>query len=98
MPELIERFTQDLAEVHWKDLRVHLQRDALITLSADLDLIAVATAVARDETARVEAWIAAGQLEKPSAEQIRAWEQELEKPFRMLIVQPYILVQAVTHA
>ena len=98
MSELVEHLTRDLAEVCWKDLRIHLQRDALITLAEDLDLVSVATAVARDDKFQVEAWISAGQLSKPSAEQLDSWEQELEKPFRMLIVQPYILIQVVSHA
>lgn len=98
MAEFVERFRKDLAEVCWKDLRIHLQRDAVITVAAELDLVAAATAVAGDDRSRVEAWIAAGQLGKPTAKQLDAWEKDLEKPFRALIVQPYILVQAVAHA
>jgi len=98
MTELAERLNRDLAEVCWKDLRIHLQRDAIITLAEDLDLIDTATAVATDDRLRVEAWISAGLLGKPTAEQVKSWEQELGKPFRMLIVKPYILVQAITHA
>ncbi len=98
MSEIIERFKQDLAEVAWRDLRIHLQRDAIIIVDQALDLIAVAEAVAGDDKPRVEGWIAAAQLQKPSTDQIGAWERELEKPFRMLIVQPFILVQPITHA
>ena len=97
MTDIVERFHKDIAEVCWRDLRVHLRRDAVIILDDGLDLVATATAIARDETERVAAWIASGQLSKPSADQLNAWEQTLEKPFRMLIVQPYILVQVVSH-
>lgn len=98
MSEIVERFKQDLAEVPWKDLRIHLQRDAIIIVAAELDLVEVAEAVARDDKQSVEGWIAAEQLLKPTAEQAEAWEGELEKPFRMLIVQPFILVQPTEHA
>jgi len=98
MSELVDRFQKDLAEVPWKDLRIHLQRDAIIIVAAELDLVTVALAVAKDEKTQVEGWIAAGQLVKPTADQAEAWESELEKPFRMLIVQPFILVQPVSHA
>jgi len=98
MTEFFERFSRDLAETSWKDLRFHLQRDAIITVAAELNLIDAATAVAQDDKIRVEAWIAAGHLAKPTAEQVASWEQDQEKPFRMLIVQPFILVQAVEHA
>lgn len=98
MSEKVDCFKRDLAEVPWKDLRIHLQRDAIIIVADELELVSVAVAVAEDDQTQVEGWIAAGQLVKPSAEQVAAWEAELEKPFRMLIVQPFILVQMVTHA
>jgi hypothetical protein len=98
MTNYTEQFTQDLAEVSWRDLRVHLQRDAIITIAAEVDLVEVATAVARDDKAQLEIWIAAGQVAKPSAAQLARWEQELDQPFRMLIVQPFILAQVVEHA
>lgn len=98
MIDYAEQFEKDLAEVAWKDLRIHLQRDAIIIVAGELDLVAVAVAVAEDDKVKVEGWIAAGQLVKPTAEQISAWETELEKPFRLLIAQPFILAQMVTHA
>jgi len=98
MSELAERFKSDLAEVTWKDLRIHLQRDAIIIVADELDLVTVAVAVADDDKAKVEGWIGAGQLVKPMVEQAEAWEAELDKPFRILIVQPFILVQPVNHA
>jgi len=98
MSEIIDQFKQDLAEVPWKDLRIHLQRDAIIIVADELDLVSVAAAVAADEKSQVEAWIDDGKLLKPTAEQAENWEKQLEKPFRMLIVQPFILVQMVTHA
>ncbi|MBE9487269.1 MAG: DUF2288 domain-containing protein [Chloroflexi bacterium] len=98
MSEIVESFQQALAEVGWKDLRIHMQRDAIILVDAALDLIDTAVAVATDDKGRVDGWIAAGQLVKPTAEQIAAWETTLDKPFRMLIVQPFILAQMVENA
>ena len=98
MSEVIEQFKQDLAEVFWKDLRIHLQHGGIIVVAESLDLIEVATAVAEDHKPQVEAWVAAGVLSKPTAEQVKAWETQLDKPFRMLIVQPFILIQATIHA
>ena len=34
MSELTERFMKELAEVGWRDLRIHLQRDAIVTVAA----------------------------------------------------------------
>lgn len=91
-------FAKDLAEVDWKDMRIHLQRDVIILVSEDLDLIDVATDVAEDNKDQISLWIASGKLTKPTKEQIDQWENQLDKPFRMLIAQPYILAQPVNHA
>lgn len=98
MADIIDQFKKDLAEVCWRDLRIHLQHGGIIIVAEGLELIDVAVAVAEDRKPQVEAWIAGGALTKPSSEQIEAWETELDKPFRMLIVQPFILIQAMTHA
>ena len=98
MSNVREQFKQDLAEVPWKDLRIHLQRDSIVLVSDRLVLIDVAVAVAEDNKSQVEGWIATGALSKPTAEQIAAWETQLDKPFQMLIVQPFILLQATLHA
>ena len=98
MSQLNENFQRDLAEVCWRDLRIHTQRDAIVLVSQELDLIPVAVAVAEDRLDQVEAWVAQGQLGKPTAEQLGCWENDLDKPFRVLIVQPFILVQDIVHA
>ena len=98
MSEARKKFAADLAEVDWKSIRIHLQRDALIVVSEQLDLVDVACRVAEDAKEEVGSWIEQGLLLKPTAEEIEAWESQLEKPFRMLIVAPYILIQAVLHA
>jgi hypothetical protein len=95
MTTVNEGFECDLAQVNWRELRIHLRRDALVTVASELDLVAVAIAVATDDTTQVESWIAAGQLAKPTATELEEWERSFDKPFLMLIVQPYILIQAV---
>ncbi len=95
MATVKEGFERDLAQVHWRELRIHLRRDALVTVAGELDVVTVATTVASDDAAQVEAWIGAGQLSKPSAADLEAWETSPDKPFLMLIVQPYILIQTV---
>ncbi|RLB70671.1 MAG: DUF2288 domain-containing protein [Deltaproteobacteria bacterium] len=98
MSGMVESFKRDLAEVNWRELKIHLQRDAIIIVAAELDLIEVAVAVADDDKARVETWIAENQLVKPTVEQLESWEQEPDNRFQMLIVQPFILVQEIHDA
>ena len=98
MSEMVESFKRDLAGVSWRELKIHLQRDAIIIISAEIDLIEAAIAVAKDDKIQVEVWIDAGHLGKPTEKQLEIWEQEEDKPFQMLIVQPFILIQEIVHA
>lgn len=93
MDQIRESLTRDLATVAWRDLRVHLQRDAVILVDRDIDIIDAAVAVARDDETAVEQWIAAGKIGKPDQDQLDVWESDLEHPLHMLIVQPFILTQ-----
>jgi hypothetical protein len=97
MPNRRESFNSELAEVSWRDLRVHLQRDAIITVDAALDLVAVAVAVSGDDKQQVQQWLEQGLLGKPSVEVLEVWEREQETSFWMLIVQPFILIQDAIH-
>ncbi|PLY04086.1 MAG: DUF2288 domain-containing protein [Desulfuromonas sp.] len=98
MSQIRESLQRDLAEVCWRDLRIHLQRDAVIIVAPEIDIIDAGVAVAGDDKFLVERWVSAGQVAKPSKEQLESWENELDKPFRMLIVQPFILIQSAEHA
>lgn len=93
MSEIVASLKRDLAEVSWRELRIHLQRDVIIIVAAAVDLIEVAVAVANDDKNQVESLIAANQLVKPTEKQLVSWEQEPGRRFQMLIVQPYILIQ-----
>ncbi|SDZ81947.1 hypothetical protein SAMN05660420_00467 [Desulfuromusa kysingii] len=93
MSEIAESFKRDLAAVNWRELRIHLQRDAIIVVAEGLDLVTVGVAVAEDNKGLVEGWIAAHQLGKPNEPQLQSWEQEPDRRFKMLIVQPFILIQ-----
>ena len=98
MSSIRERFEKDLAAVDWKALRIHVQRDALILVANQLNLVEVAVKVATDDSPCVGAWIEDGLLKKPSVAQLASWELHLDKPFRMLIAAPYILIQDLDHA
>ena len=86
---------EELAIVDWRALRGQMHRDTLILVAPGLDLLEVAWCVASDRAAAVADWLAAGQLCKPALAELAAWERELEKPFQVLIVAPYVLIQAV---
>ena len=88
-----EELAAQIEEVQWSWVRPHLERDALITDDEDLDLASVAERISADDAQAVGAWISEGRLSKPSSGQVEAWGETPSPSFRMIIVQPYVLIQ-----
>ena len=77
----------------WQWLRAHNERGALILVEAMLELVTVGERLVADDTAVVQSWMASRLVSKPTAEQIAAWEAVPDKPFSMLVVSPFVLIQ-----
>lgn len=81
----------DVAEWEW--LKPHVERDAVVLVSEDLDILKVGEEISSNNTQQVEEWIKTGELAKPSLHQITAWGETPNKRFTCLIIQPYVLIQ-----
>jgi hypothetical protein len=88
-----EKLKTELETAEWDILKPHLERDALIIVSEELDLVHVATAVADGRLKDVELWMQKGLLTKPTPAQLHSWDQNPLTPFLFLIVQPWVLIQ-----
>jgi hypothetical protein len=93
LPPMRERLAAILGDVYWSDLRAHAARDALIVVADELDLLDVGVAVATDDAPRVERWIQARQLTKPTAAELSRWPAEPLAMFESLVVAPYVLIR-----
>ena len=86
-------------EVHRVDLQPllpHAKRGGLVLVDPRLDLVEVAVAVAKDDTAQVQRWMEARLLLKPTDAQVDSWKSETDERFTVVIVQPYVLAQRDT--
>ena len=81
----------DEAELDW--LKPHIQRDVVVVVNQELDLLDVGVAMTTDDIVSVQRWISEQLLHKPFPEQIADWNSGQTKRFQALIVQPYVLVQ-----
>ncbi len=73
----------------------HHRRDALLILLPEVDILDVAVSIADDRAAEVEELLARKKLYKPSLGQLADWCVDLELRFQCVILQPYVLAQAV---
>jgi hypothetical protein len=93
MSDLKDELLESLDEAEWDWLIPHAQRDAVIVVSENLDLVDVGEAIANDNTTSVQNWIDKQLLTKPSPLQLGEWNSNPSKRFNTLIIQPYVLVQ-----
>lgn len=90
---LQQKLAAEIGEVTWHWLRPHQQREAIYCVVAELELARVGAAVAADDAAAVRGWLASGALARPTPAQLERWEADPTRPLRMLIVQPFVLIQ-----
>ncbi|PSB21654.1 DUF2288 domain-containing protein [Phormidesmis priestleyi ULC007] len=93
MSDLRSELTESLDEAEWNWLIPHVDRDAVIVVAPQLNLVDVGMAIVNDHSASVQHWIAEGLIYKPSEQQKTDWNAHQDKRFHALIVQPYVLVQ-----
>jgi hypothetical protein len=96
MSDLRTQLTENLDEAEWDWLIPHVQRDAVILVTQDLDLLDVGVAIASDQVSSVQAWIDGELIAKPSNTQMGNWNSDRTKRFQTLIVQPYVLIQEMS--
>ncbi|MBD2107375.1 DUF2288 domain-containing protein [Nodosilinea sp. FACHB-13] len=91
--DLKQELTDMLAPADWAWISPHANRGAVVVVDRQLDLVEVGMAIATDNTAAVNRWIAEALITKPSPLQLEVWDQATKKQFQSLIVQPFVLVQ-----
>ena len=93
--ELREKLKSDVQATGAPELLPHHRRGALFMVREDVDILDAAVAIASDEAATVEALINDGKLFKPSLAELSDWCVDLDLRFQFVILQPYVLAQAL---
>lgn len=74
----------------WDWLASHYARGVVVVCRGGLDLIDVGVALAEDDSATVAAWMATGDLYRPTDDDAAAWVTE--KPtFEVIVVAPFVV-------
>lgn len=93
MSDLREKLQQNIDEAEWEWLIPHVQKDGVIVVAKNLDLLDVGEAIAGDNIPSVQRWIDEQLLAKPTIDQVGEWNLNRTKRFNALIVEPYVLIQ-----
>jgi hypothetical protein len=89
---LYAKLLGETACISWAELQPFFARGALLWVSPELDLVAVALALAEDDKASMGAWLTSAQVGKISASQAQDWLQR-DPALWSVVVAPWVLVQ-----
>ncbi|MGB3404938.1 MAG: DUF2288 domain-containing protein [Microcoleaceae cyanobacterium] len=95
MSDLREQLAENLDEAIWEWLIPHQEKDKVVLVAQQLDLLDVGEAIASDNVTLVQQWMSDMWVYKPSEEQVSVWNDHRSKRFNALIVQPFVLVQEI---
>lgn len=84
----------ETAKVQWSELQRHFARGVLIKVLPGVDLVGVAVAMAQDDKTAIEAWLAAGQIARATAEDAQTWH-DAEATLWAVVAAPWVLVQPI---
>lgn len=82
----------ETSKIPWRELQRFFAQGATVRVSAELDLVDVAFAIARDHKASIEAWMGSGEVQKVSDDLAREWFAA-DRTVWAVVVKPWILVQ-----
>jgi hypothetical protein len=91
--ELRKKLKGEVLAVAVRELLPHFARGGLLLVAPELDLLDVACGIARDEKARVEAWLLSGSLRRCSDDDARELVAMPDKRAQFVIVQPWVIAQ-----
>lgn len=89
----LQKLKAEISDVEWEFLRPHYARGGLLLISPILDLALVASCFATDKKYAVETWLKQKDIVVVSEEEAKLWDQNPQKKFSFVIVQPYVLAQ-----
>ena len=95
--ELAQKLNLETARLGWDELARHFARGSVIRVAATLDLVAVATAFATDDSAAVSRWLEAGEVAHADIDDARRWERD-RGTLWAVVVAPWVLVQEAREA
>ncbi|MBI2380289.1 MAG: DUF2288 domain-containing protein [Gammaproteobacteria bacterium] len=86
------RLNAETARLAWRELETFFARGVVIRVAAELDLVEAAARIVEDDKAAIEAWLLAGQIGKPDADQARDWHARGAQLWAV-VAAPWVLVQ-----
>ncbi|MBU0656278.1 MAG: DUF2288 domain-containing protein [Gammaproteobacteria bacterium] len=87
------RMNLETARIAWPELERHFAGGRVILVAPELDLVDVATCMAKDDSKQLKSWMDAQQVGQLSDEKATCWVNEQPENLWAVVVAPWVLVQ-----
>ena len=88
------KILSETARIPWRDLQRFFASGAVVAVDRALDLVEVACALAADDKAQVETWMAAGLVAPARDDQASEWFAA-DSLMWAVVLSPFVLVQPI---
>lgn len=89
---LYAKLLGETASIGWQELMPFFARGAVLRVDGSIDLIEVATAMAQDDGAKMQYWLASGEVRKLTDDDASDYN-ERDPDLWAVVVRPWVLVQ-----
>jgi len=93
-PELLSHLNLETGRLTWAEAERHFARGVVVKVAPELDLVAVAAAMAANDTASFTRWMETGQVARAGTEDARRWH-DTQAEFWAVVVAPWVLAQEI---
>ncbi|EIJ35620.1 DUF2288 domain-containing protein [Thiothrix nivea] len=90
---LRDRLNLETARISWAELERFFAAGKVIQVAAELDLVAVATHFAEDNSTPIKGWLQTGQLHMLTDATAKHWVQTNPQNLWAVVAAPWVLVQ-----
>ncbi len=89
------KLNAETGRLTWNELECHFARGVVIRVTGNLDLVEVALAMARDDKAAIEAWLARSDIARATSEEALLWHAQ-QSQFWAVVAAPWVLIQEIS--
>lgn len=88
------KILSETARIPWRELQRFFASGSVVAVEPGLDLVEVACALADDDKARVQGWMAAAKVAPARDDQAAGW-YAVDRLMWAVVLSPFVLVQPV---
>lgn len=93
MEEIKQKLESEILDCQWELIEPHHLKQTVYYLKSPNDLVQVGVLVASNKAHLIKGLMDAGEIYRPSDEEVKKWSNDKNLFFKFLIIQPFVFIQ-----